>query len=79
MIVKNLTNSALGLKGVSIPPKQSRTVRGFDRNGNRERTLLANGHISIPEAEKPAVAEPLEPRRGFFGGIREEPEDESED
>lgn len=62
MIVTNLTDEALGIKGVSVPAGQSRKVRGFNPDGRRERELLASGAISAQGISTyGAVAEPEEP------------------
>lgn len=59
MLVTNNTDSAVGIAGVSIPKRQQRTIRDWDRvkNTRRVRELLDSGSISVPSVEP----EPEEP------------------
>lgn len=51
--VRNNMDSTLGLNGVSIPAKQSRTVRGLDLDDERVRARAEAGDITIAAQEKP--------------------------
>lgn len=76
MLVTNNTNSAVGIAGVSIPKRQQRTIRDWDRvkDTRRVRELLESGSISVPSVEPEPEPEPVDepeeqPRRGIFGGL----------
>lgn len=76
MLVTNNTNSAVGIAGVSIPKRQQRTIRDWERvkDSRRVRDLLDSGAISVPSVE-PEPEPEEQPKRGFFGSLRDDDSD----